>query len=158
MLKPKSPTTNYQLPTTKFHGFTLIELLVAATIAIILTTIGVVSYQSAMRKSRDGKRKADLEQIRAALEMYRSDCGSYPASISFGGSLVGGKDECSGNTYMQEVPQDPRYSTYEYSYTKSSDSYVLCAYLEGESADLGCSSVSCGSCGDQSCNYKVCPP
>jgi len=154
MLKPKSPTTNYQLPTTNPHGFTLIELLVAATIAIILTTIGVVSYQSAMRKSRDGKRKADLEQIRAALEMYRSDCGSYPDNISFGSSLVGGKDECSGNTYMQTVPQDPKDPTYHYSYAKLGDSYVLCAYLEGESGG----STSCGSCGDQNCNYEVSSP
>jgi len=151
MLKPKSPTTNP-------HGFTLIELLVAATIAIILTTIGVVSYQSAMRRSRDGKRKADLEQIRAALEMYRSDCGSYPDSVSFGGSLVGGESACSGNIYMQRVPQDPKYSTYQYSYTKSGDFYVLCAYLEGESGDLDCSAVSCGSCAGGSCNYKVCSP
>jgi len=144
--------------TTNRWGFTLIELLVAATIAIILTTIGIVSYQSAMRKSRDGKRRADLEQIRAALEMYRSDCGSYPASISFGGSLVGGETACSGNTYMQQVPQDPKYSTYQYSYVNSDDSYVLCAYLEGGSGDLSCSAVSCGSCGGGSCNYKVCPP
>jgi len=158
MLKPKSPTTNYQLPATNPHGFTLIELLVAATIAIILTTIGIVSYQSAMRKSRNGKRKADLEQIRAALEMYRSDCGGYPDNISFGGSLVGGEDECSGNTYMQTVPQDPKYSTYQYSYAKVGDSYVLCAYLEGESGDTSCPN-SCSGCGSGvSCNYEVCPP
>ncbi len=64
--------------TRSSRGFTLIELLVAATIVIILSAIGFVSFSAAGKTARDGKRKADLEQVRAALEIYRSATGSYP--------------------------------------------------------------------------------
>ncbi len=63
----------------KKDGFTLIELLVVTTIIIILTTIGIVSYRAASMKSRDAKRKTDLETVRQALVLYRSDEGSYPS-------------------------------------------------------------------------------
>ena len=53
------------------RGFTLIELLVVIAIIGILITVGAVSYQRAVRLSRDSKRKTDLEQIRQALETYR---------------------------------------------------------------------------------------
>ena len=65
-------------------GFTLIELVVVVAIIGILAGIGVASYGSANKKARDGKRKADIESIRSALEMYKADAvdGSYPSSWS----------------------------------------------------------------------------
>ena len=60
------------------RGFTLIEVLVAVTIIAILTSIGVVSYSSVNKRSRDAKRKGDVEQLRSALEMYRADNSYYP--------------------------------------------------------------------------------
>jgi prepilin-type N-terminal cleavage/methylation domain-containing protein len=62
----------------KNSGFTLIELLVVATIIIVLATIGVVSYRNASINSRNSKRKADLEVVRQAAVMYRSEKGEYP--------------------------------------------------------------------------------
>src|SRR5689334_21031650 len=91
------------------QGFTLLEVLVSATIITVLTVIGVVSYGSVNKRSRDVKRKSDIEQIRSALEMYRSDNGGYPAvnTSSFGnasaldaGGLV--------STYMPSIPADPQ--------------------------------------------------
>ena len=61
----------------KRNGFSLIELMVSTTVIAILTVIGVVSYSSVNKRSRDVKRKSDIEQIRSALEMYRSDYGYY---------------------------------------------------------------------------------
>ncbi len=57
----------------------MIELLVVATIIILLTTLGVVSYRQASISSRNAKRKADLETVRQALVLRRSDAGSYPS-------------------------------------------------------------------------------
>jgi len=111
------------------NGFTLIELIVVATIAAILMTIGVVSYTSANIRSRDTKRKSDLEQIRTALEMYRADVGSYP--------LTGNLNILKTKSYMQNIPVDPKDPTYTYNYTcaASADgncySYTLSAHLEG---------------------------
>jgi general secretion pathway protein G len=84
---------------TKFKkGFTFVELLVVITIIGVLASIGVVTYSSANKKSRDGKRMADVEQIRAALEMYRADNDAYPATL--GALQTGG--------YMQTLPQTPQ--------------------------------------------------
>lgn len=112
----------------KNPAFTLIEVLVAVTIIAVLTAIGVVSYASANRNSRDSKRLADVEQIRAALEMYRADVGSYPALIAFGGSLASGS-----NTYMSPIPNDPRPSAggdYSYFSSDDGDDYTLKIYSE----------------------------
>lgn len=102
-------------------GFTLIELLVVIAIIGILITVGSVSYQRAVRLSRDSKRKTDLEQIRQALETYRSEVGTYPASGSWQADLQAG--------YITTVPSD---TTNPYTYTPGGTltTYQLCATLE----------------------------
>jgi len=158
--------TNYQLPITNFRqekdGFTLIELLVVISLIGILMGIMLVSFQGTRKSARDGKRKADLEQIRSALEIYRSDCSSYPSSLNFGGNLTGSCPTLQ--TYMATVPQDMLSGagyTYRY-YRVDSKTYVLCALLEGETAVTGtCTSANCGgTCKNDgtACNYKVCNP
>jgi len=133
-------------------GFTLIEVLVAATIIGLLTMIGVVSYQQAMKKSRDGKRKSDLSALQQAIEIYRSDNASYPATVPTSGTWT----STSGNTYMQNVPQDPK-AGYNYAYQQSGERYNLCAYLESKStSDADCGFA--GGCGATSCNYGVTNP
>lgn len=133
-------------------GFTLIELLVAMTIIAVLSGIALVSYQGARKTARDGKRKADLEEIRSALEMYRTDCGTYPTGTHYSGWSI----TCGANTYMT-VPDDP-ISTRRYYYNSSDGTnYALCAALEigGGSSVSGCGGG--GGCG-VACNYKVGPP
>lgn len=109
-------------------GFTLIELLVVISIMGILLALSVFGMQDARRASRDGKRKADIEQIRSALEMYKADCSTYPTSITFGGAITG---SCpSLNTYLSPVPQDPLPDR-SYTYTSATGStYTLSASLE----------------------------
>jgi general secretion pathway protein G len=149
---------------TTRRGFTLIEVLVAATIIALLTAIGVVSYASANRSARDAKRKSDLEQIRAALEMFRADCGKYPVTNTVvpGNTLALNGTSCPGYsdstvTYMRQVPQDPK-GNYRYSQRDSGASYVLCACLEGSGGTTASCSNCGGVCGTGACNYEVCPP
>ena len=133
-------------------GFTLIELLVVITIIGILMGLLLVSYQGTRKSARDGRRKADLEQIRGALEMCRSDTGSYPASLTFTGNCL---------SYLPSVPADPLASVYSYQFNRiDANTYVLCAYLEGETTITGtCPSANCnGNCGTVACNYKTCNP
>lgn len=137
-------------------GFTLIELLVVITIIGILTGVALVAMGGARSSGRDGRRKADLESVRGALEQYKADCKSYPASINFTGSGTITGSCPTSNTYMAAVPKDPQYPTYTYSYTPGSPAttYTLCARLEGSSASVS----GCGSCAGASCNHKVTSP
>lgn len=58
-------------------GFSLVEVLVVATIIIVLATLGMVSYRAASKSSKRAKCKSDLETVRQALVMYRSEEGTY---------------------------------------------------------------------------------
>ena len=64
-------------------GFTLVELLVVITIIALLATVGLVSYSSATKNARDARRLSDLERVRQALVLRRSDKGSYPSGTNW---------------------------------------------------------------------------
>lgn len=97
-------------------GFSMIELLVVATLIIILTTIGLVSYNKSLLNSRNAKRKTDLETIRQALVMHKLDNGRYPNKTT---QIAGGDNDLGIATYLQTEPQDPKHdgATYYYQYT-----------------------------------------
>lgn len=126
-------------------SFTLIEILVVTTIIVLLTAAAVISYSTFLKQSRDAKRKTDLEQIRAALEMFRSNSSTntYPTT---------GLSELTAPTvYIQSVPKDPKDPTYSYYYLGSASDYTLGAYLEN-----GGTTCAVGQCGGN-CNYCVGP-
>lgn len=119
---------------TKRHGFSMIELIVVVTIIAVLTTIGVVVYTSAQRRARDGKRRADLEQIRSALVLYRTDNGTYPTSINW-------SNMSPITTYLSgSSVSDPKPSPHpQYSYTSATGAtFSLCATLEATTPSSYC--------------------
>lgn len=110
-------------------GFSLIELLVVIAIIAVLSTIGLASFQNTARGGRDGKRKGDLSQIRAALELYRSQTGAYPA-----GPITAALPTMRTAGYISDpLPQDPKNATTPYIYTVSGNGYFLCASVEVQS-------------------------
>lgn len=137
-------------------GFTLVELLVVISIIGMLMALTIFGLQGARESSRDATRKADLELIRSGLELYKSDCNQYPASLS---SPLTGDDSTSTclstNTYIQSVPTDPNAPTRTYNYYSDGTIYEICASLEQGSGLVECGSSS--SCGE-TCNYKKVNP
>jgi len=97
----------------KNRGFTLIELLVVIFIIGILASIVIVSVNSARAKARDTKRKADIKELKTAIELYNNDTGQYPQA---GGASAWGDDQnmdvLSGvlnqpTQYLWPIPHDP---------------------------------------------------
>lgn len=130
-------------------GFTLIELLIVITIIGILAVALLPSVLGAPARARDAARKADLNNIIAALETYNSDNQDYPDSTA---------DQCVNaaglglNAYFQggAAPNDPQGKgvgscATGYFYCKlsgSPSSYLVSAQMEvagdanSEDADL----------------------
>ncbi len=109
------------------RGFTLVELLVVIAIIGMVATLGVGSYQTSLKRARDAQRKADLQQMRSALEMYRADNGVYPLTATWQGTCSGyGSHTTSGAagyipnlapTYIEKLPTD----------VKNEQSYLPCS-------------------------------
>ena len=147
--------------TPSSKGYTLIEVLIAASIVALLTAVGLVSYASINRRSRDAKRQGDLEQLRSALEMYRADNGHYPPTnpSSFATADNLETDLVTGG-YLSEIPEDPQTpdSIYRFRVNNldagSGDyfGYCLCADLETLTAESStCTTETLPS----SCDYGL---
>lgn len=130
-------------------GFTLIELLVVISIIAVLSVMGLVSYQNATRTARDGRRKGDLSQTRAALELYRTQFNNYPPTSTF--STLASTLKTA--QYLSDpLPADPKGPTYtQYNFTSTGVTYCMCALLEangsGNSSNNGCN----GNAGNYYC-------
>lgn len=139
----------YFLPGDTYHmrkGFTLVEMLVTVSIILIISLIGLNGFQTNARRIRDDRRKIHLEEIRTALEMYRTSNleAGYPNALS---ALV--------PQYIDgSLPTDPGERFVYYYQRTAPDTYQVCAYLEGGGTD------DCGNncLAPGNCNYRVTNP
>ncbi len=119
-------------------GFTLIELMVVISIIALLVTAGAVIYSKILTNSRDAKRKADLETVKSALVLYRTDNGYYPPSIDW-------QSMAPINNYLSVTSMaDPKGVPYTYNPTPTSCSgttcktFTVCTNLEGTTPSSYC--------------------
>lgn len=136
-------------------GFTLIELLVVISIIAILSALLMANFIGVRQRSRDATRKSDLQNIRQALELYRADIGSYPATNSIGCGAALRDPNDANVVYMAEIPCDPTAgssSTTGYKYTLAGNgSYTVTACIEN-SADADNVISSCSASSDPCCS------
>lgn len=119
-----TPNTKHKTPNTKIwglefghwnlkKGFTLIELLVVIAIIGILAAFIVASFNTAQQKSRDARRKADLDAVKKALGLANNDCigGGYPIVAGAGGdtryTALGTYLQNANIGYIKRAPTDP---------------------------------------------------
>jgi len=154
-------------------GFTLIELLIVIAIIGVLATLLMVNFVGVRQRARDAQRKSDLRQLQSALEIYRSDNGSYPIADSISGlgncparvGICTGVAACFGNptcssVYMQNMPTDPSGSSYynngNYIYQGTSNgTYILGACLENSGDGQGVTANPSNATGCTSGKYFV---
>ena len=150
-------------------GFTLVEILIVIGILGVLSTVGFTSYTATQKNSRDSRRKIDLETIKQALEVYKSDKGTYIYAVTDTWQNI-------LSPYLSNVPEDPRNTTngFYYNYvslgcTGPGPDYSPCARfrlwarLENpppiNPADCPLpETVQCGSNASDTCNYCIHQP
>ncbi len=139
-------------------GFSLLEMLVVTAIIGLLASTMVFSYSQFVRQSHDARRKTDLENIKAALEQYRSNNNIYPASVVFTSpnNNICDPGGCAAGVYMQKVPNDPKTgNTYWYTQVGGGSDYTLCTCLSGGGTSAA---GNCGPCPvATTCNYCLGP-
>lgn len=139
------------------RGFTLIELLIVITIIGILATIAIASFSSAQGKARDGRRKGDLDALKKAFELAKSDStgGFYPQQMNTASLETPG--------YIKKIPTDPQALSATYVYTPAPaacttacTSYTLTACLENGN-DNSKDAVKAG-CASYAASYTISNP
>ena len=79
------------------RGFTLIEMLIVMTLIVVLASVGLIAYQSSVRRGREAVLKEDLYRMRDAIDQYYADKGKYPTDLN----------ELVSMNYIRRVPVDP---------------------------------------------------
>lgn len=137
----------------------------------VLASVSLFALAGSRESARDSRRKADLEAIRSAVEIYKADCGRYPwgnpggGGIDFqgiyGDELTGNEGACSPsntNNYMRKVPKDPSTGNI-YRYWSDYATHEICAHLENGTGTVPCAGAVTGNCGAGiDCNYRVVNP
>lgn len=115
----------------KINGFTLIELLIVIAIIAVLTVLGFTNYITSQKRGRDARRMQDLEQVKAALEMYRVDNPTYPnPAAANAAAKFDAMNTVLNPNYIKTTFKDPSRGTYSYQYESDGLTYKLCAFLE----------------------------
>ena len=122
-------------------GFTLIELLVVIAIIGILASFAIASFTSAQAKGRDSRRKADLDAIKKALELFKGDTKGgafYPYGMDDSILTVPG--------YMKVYPHDPSSSATSAIYYTYITSGGACTSGSDQTTTANCTSYTLTAC------------
>jgi general secretion pathway protein G len=131
-------------------GFTLVELLVVISIIAILATVIGVNYSGARKSARDSKRKADMENVAAAFEMYYSEFKRYP---NCGWDIAMSNLNEAG--YLNSIPQNTSDEN-EYQYQCNSDDNWFGVYAKLENKNEKITISECSEvCHPQEGNIKA---
>lgn len=79
------------------RGFTLIELIVVVTIIGLLAGIALVNVKWGKRRAMESVLKANLHQMRKAIDDFYADKQRYPSSLQ----------ELADEKYVRSLPSDP---------------------------------------------------
>lgn len=107
-------------------GFTIVELLIVIVVIAILAALVIVAYNGVQNQANDSRRLHDVQEIKSAVEAYRSANGSFPPitpanqdPFGYEASYITGNflNTVKANGIVKQIPVDPiNTSTYYYRY------------------------------------------
>ena len=97
----------------KRQGFTLVELIIVMVILAALAGAVVPAFSANRNQARQARIRADLEALKSAMYVYRSDTGIFPATIA-ALSAAGGVTGYNGPYLDMAAPIDPCGTAYAY--------------------------------------------
>jgi len=102
----------------RLRGFTLLELLVVLGIIAMLAGIVGPQVMKHMGESKTKAAKVQIEDLSAALDMYKLDLGSYPSTEQGLKALIESPDSAKrwNGPYLRKskMPLDPWQQEYHY--------------------------------------------
>ncbi len=123
---------NRYLNNKKTSGFTLIELLVVLVILGLLSGLVGPRVMKHFGESKSKAAKLQIEELSAALDMYKLDTDTYPTSSQGLESLVKEPSNVVGwnGPYLRKpfVPQDPWKRDYQYRYPGQNAEFDIFSY------------------------------
>ncbi len=131
----------------KNKGFSLIELLVVLAILGMLATVVGPRVMKYLGSSKVDTARLQIEELVAAIELYRLEVGEYPAAANGVKSLVvkpAGTENWNG-PYLRKtvVPKDPWGNDFIYVYPGKHGDFDIISYGadkaeggEGEAQDI----------------------
>jgi prepilin-type N-terminal cleavage/methylation domain-containing protein len=130
------------------NGFTLIELLVVIAVIGLLSSIVLVAFGPARKKSRDAKGESELNEIMKAFEMkYSDNNGAYPNISSTDVEIPHTGTTCTDTSLSPYLSPTPCYNGIRYyHWYNSGNNQQFCVYfnLEADTSKyFGCSQKGC---------------
>lgn len=107
-------------------GFTVLEVVVVVVVAAFFLALIIPGLINGPSRARDATRKSDLRAIKASLENFYNEKGSYPLKLS--------ELEAGATPFIKKLPKDPKTGA-EYVYVtfgNPPNSFYLQATLENK--------------------------
>lgn len=143
------------------YGFTFVEIILVIAILGILATFISGNFITSLKKSRDARRKMDIQNIQKAFEMYYEDVHQYPPEDILSKEKIE-HPTIPNKIYMQKIPKDP-IANYKYFYETDDKRtyYKLYSCIEntndsgnGVNQNGWIEENKCG-CGNSMCKFMV---
>jgi type II secretion system protein G len=64
------------------RGFTLVELLIVIIIIAVLAAVAIPKFANSGTRSKESALRAELRQMRNAVELFRNDTGAFPNALA----------------------------------------------------------------------------